>query len=74
MLHKMDILHNDSHRFQENKDKSLVFVMENGGREYFIQSKDAELIDYMLLDKFIRAICIDTRRTQSLYHRLISKQ
>jgi len=36
VLHKMDILHNDSHLLLENKDKSLLFVMQNGGRDYHI--------------------------------------
>ena len=73
VLHKLDILFNDSHRLAENKDKSLIFVIENGDREYFINSKEAEVLDYHIMDKIIRAICIDPRRTQSLYHRLVSR-
>ena len=63
VLHKINILQNDSHRFDSNKDKSLVFVMTNNRRDYWIQTKNAEVIDYKLLDKYIRAICIDTTRT-----------
>ena len=74
VLHKIDILFNDSHQLAENKDKSLIFVVENGDREYFFNSKDAEVLDYHIMDKIIRAICIDPKRTQSLYHRLISRQ
>ena len=36
VLHKLDIIYNDSHRFAENKDKSLIFIVENGGRGYHI--------------------------------------
>lgn len=32
VLHKLDILHNDSHSFGENRDNSLIFIMENGDR------------------------------------------
>ena len=46
VLHKLDIYHNDKHEYKENKDKSLVFVMENFGRKYSIQTKNAEEIDY----------------------------
>ena len=63
VLHKLDIIYNDSHRLAENKDKSLIFVIENGNREYFLNSKQAELLDYHVVDKIIRAICVDTHRT-----------
>lgn len=72
--HKLDIIHNDEHAFEEAKDKSLVFTMTNHGRIYRIHTKNADVIDYHTLDKFIRAICIDTKRSQNLYHRLISRQ
>ena len=36
VLHKLDIYHNDKHEYKENKDKSLVFIMENFGRKYSI--------------------------------------
>lgn len=74
VLHKLDIIYNDSHRLAENKDKSLIFVVENGNREYFFNSKQAELLNYQIVDKIIRAISVDTRRTQSLYHHLVSRQ
>ena len=74
VLHKLDILHNDSHYLDKNKDNSLVFVVENGGREYAINSQNAEVIDYKLLDKYVRAICIDTSRASGNYHHLTSRQ
>ena len=74
VLHKLEIIHNMSHSYEEGRDKALVFIMENSKRRYSIKTKDAEVIDYQLLDKFMRAICIDTHRTQNLYHRLISRQ
>ena len=36
VLHKINILQNDTHRLDENKDKSLIFIVENSGREYYI--------------------------------------
>jgi len=65
VLHKLDIIHNDTHRLAENKDKSLIFVIENADREYFFNSKQAEQLDYQIIDKIIRAVCVDTRRTQN---------
>ena len=74
VLHKLDILFNDKYHFKKSKrDDSLVFVMENSDREYLIKAKDAEVIDYQLIDKFIKAICIDTKCTQG-YHRLVSRK
>lgn len=46
VLHKLEIIHNMSHHFEEGKDKSLVFIMENSKRKYFIRTKDADVIDY----------------------------
>ena len=46
VLHKLEIIHNMSHNFEDGKDKALVFVMVNSQRKYYIRTKDAEIIDY----------------------------
>ena len=63
ILHKLNIIDNETHRYDVGKDKSLVFTMENSGREYKVRTKDAEVLDYQLMDKLLRAICLDTKRT-----------
>jgi sporulation protein YlmC with PRC-barrel domain len=45
------------------KDKSIVFVMKNAGREFYLSTKNAVKIDYNLIDRVIRAICVNTDRS-----------
>ena len=73
LLHKVNILENHNNEFAEAKDGSLVFVMVNNGRRFTLTTKDAELIDYDLLDRIVRAITVDTDRSQQVYHHLISR-
>jgi len=73
LLHKVNILENHKNEFAEAKDGSLVFVMVNNGRRFTLTTKDAELIDYDLLDRIVRAITVDTDRSQQVYHHLISR-
>lgn len=72
-LHKVNILDNHENSFEEAKDGSLVFVMVNNGRPFKIGCKDAELIDYDLTDRIVKAITVETSRSQQLYHHLISR-
>ena len=72
-LHKVSILHNHENAFEEAKDGSLIFVMVNNGRKFKLASKDAVLVDYDLTDRVVRAITVDTTRSQQVYHRLISR-
>lgn len=74
MLHKLNIMDNREHEITESKDKSLIFVMVNSGREFYISAKNAEKIDYDLIDRVIRAICVNTKHSQQVFHHLISKQ
>jgi len=72
-LHKVNILDNHENSFEEAKDGSLVFVMVNNGRAFKLPCKDAELIDYDLTDRIVKAITVETNRSQQLYHHLISR-
>lgn len=72
LLHKLNIIDNREHELTEAKDKSLLFVMSNSGREFIIAAKNSEKIDYDMIDRIIRAICVDTSRSQEVYHHLIS--
>lgn len=72
-LHKVNILDNHENAFEEAKDGSLVFVMINNGRSFNLACKDAELIDYDLTDRLVKAITVETSRSQQVYHRLISR-
>lgn len=61
MLHKLNIMDNEEHEIVDNKDH-LLFVMNNSGREYLIANKNAKTIDYDLLDRILKGICIDTQK------------
>ena len=56
-LHKVSILENHENLFEEAKDGSLVFVMINNGRCFKLACKDAEMIDYDLTDRIVKASC-----------------
>jgi hypothetical protein len=70
MLHRMNIVDNNEHEIVENKDH-LVFVMNNSGREYLLTNKNVVKIDYDLVDRLLKGICIDTLKFQKLYNRLL---
>ena len=61
MLHRMNIIDNDTHEIVENKDH-LVFVINNSGREYLIANKNAVKFDYDLMDRVMKGICIDSSK------------
>ena len=73
VLHKVDIVHIDEHVVQEKKNKELVFVMTSFGRSFSMSNKNAQYIDYDLVDRVIHAVPVDTVKHQSLYHHLIYK-
>lgn len=73
VLHKVSIIENREHEIVQTKT-SLIFVMKNSGREYLISCKDAKMLDYDLIDRIVRAICVDTNRTTQVFHHLIHKQ
>jgi len=41
VLHKLNIIENREHEVVDSKDKSLIFVMRNSGREYYFSTKNA---------------------------------
>ena len=59
MLHKLNIIDNEEHEIIDNKDH-LVFVINNSGREYLLANKKVPVIDYDLLDRIMKGICVDT--------------
>lgn len=59
MLHKLNIIDNDEHEIVDNKDH-LLFVMNNSGREFLIANKNAKYIDYDLIDRILKGVCVDT--------------
>ena len=73
MLHRLNIIDNNEHEIVESKDH-LVFVMNNSGREYLLANKNCAKIDYDIIDRLIKGICIDTQKFQKLYNRLIYRQ
>lgn len=73
MLHKLNIMDNGEYEIIDAKDKSLVFVMKNSGREFYIASKNAKDVDFNLIDRLVRAICVDTRRSTAVFHHILNK-
>ena len=63
VLHKVNIIENREHELIDTKDKSIVFVMRNAGREFYFSTKNAIKLDYNLIDRVIRAICVETDRS-----------
>jgi hypothetical protein len=59
MLHRLNIIDNYEHEIVENKDH-LVFVMNNSGREFLVANKNCVKLDYDLVDRIMKGICIDT--------------
>ena len=73
MFHRLNIIDNNEHEIVENKDH-LVFVMNNSGREYLLGNKDCVKMDYDMIDRLMKGICIDTLKFQKLYNRLLYRQ
>jgi len=73
MLHRLNIIDNNSHTIIEKKNY-LIFVINNCGREYYISSKDCDIIDYDIIDRMIKGVAIDTKKFQKLYHRLLYRK
>lgn len=73
MLHRLNVIDNNEHEIVENKDH-LVFVMNNSGREYLLANKNCAVIDYDLIDRLMKGICIDTLKFQKLYNHLLFRQ
>lgn len=61
MLHRLNIIDNTEHEIIEN-NKSLTFVMTNSGRPFFLNNKDAIHIDYDIIDRILKGICVDSKR------------
>lgn len=73
VLHKANIIDNRAYKIEDSKN-GLDFVMINSGRNFMVSNKNAPLIDYDLVDRLIRGICVDTLRSQKVFHHLLSKQ
>lgn len=73
MTHKLNIMDNSEYEIVDQK-KSIVFVMKNSGREFYIATKNAKAVDFNLIDRIVRAICIDTRRSTAVFHHILNKE
>jgi hypothetical protein len=59
MLHRLNIINNSEHEIVEKKGH-LIFVMNNSGRSYLLSNKNATRIDYDMIDRLMKGVCIDT--------------
>ena len=76
VLHKINIIDSESSRIGENPrdKKSLLFTMTNSGRSFHLSNKDVDNMDYDLVDRVVRGIAVDTKRSQKVFHHLLAKQ
>lgn len=70
MLHKMNIIDNQSHAIEDRKNH-LLFIIDNSGREYVVSNRNCKQLDYDLLDRVMKGIQVETGKFQKLYNRLI---
>ena len=61
-MHKLNIVNSTEHEIKQLKNKELVFIMTNCGRDFSLSNKDAKYIDYDLIDRILHAIPIDTQK------------
>jgi hypothetical protein len=61
MLHRLNIIDNQEHEIVENKDH-LVFVINNSGRPFLVANKSCVKIDYDIIDRVMKGICIQTEK------------
>ena len=73
VLHKVDIVQIEEHEVQTKKNKELINVMTSFGRSFSMSNKNAQYLDYDLVDRVIPVVPVDTVKHQSLYHHLIYK-
>ena len=45
--------------------------MNNSGREYLVANKGTVKLDYDIVDRIMKGICVETHKFQKLYNRLI---
>ena len=74
--HKLNIVDSDHSNISEwtGDKKSLLFTMYNSGRKFSLCNKDVEDMDYDLIDRLVRGIAVDTKRSQKVFHHLLAKQ
>lgn len=67
-------MENDHYEIINSKDGKLIFVMVNAGREFYIATKNANSFDFNLIDRIVRAICVETKRCTNVFHHILHKQ
>jgi preprotein translocase subunit YajC len=74
ILQKINILHSDQYNIETEDDgESILFVMENDGRDFQMSTKDCKLVNLDLTDRICKGICIDTKQRGNLYHRIFDR-
>jgi len=72
--HKLNIMDNGEYEIVDSKDGKIVFVMINSGREFYISTKNAKNMDFNLIDRLVRAICVETKRSTNVFHHILNKE
>jgi hypothetical protein len=74
-LQKLNILQSDKYSIDTAPDgKSILFTMCNCERDFELSTEAAKVIDFDLVDRIVKGICIDTLKRGNLYHRTFERQ
>lgn len=74
VLHKLNIIDMESYEIVTAKDGTISFAIVNAGSEYVITTKGVSAFDFNLIDRIVRAICVETKRATNVFHHQIHKQ
>jgi hypothetical protein len=74
MIHKVQIINNGAYQVLNNEKGKIVFVTLNAAGTFCINTDGAAMIDFQLIDRLVKGVCIDTRREAKVYHRAYSRQ
>lgn len=73
VLQRINILQIDSYG-HDATENGIVFTISSGERDFRISTEGAPVIDYNLIDRIVKGICVDTRKRGNLYHRVFERQ
>lgn len=73
-LHKINIIENDQYNIENEKDGTLQFEIYNGGKKFVILSRNVNSFDFNMIDRLIRAICVDTKSSTNVFHHILAKK
>lgn len=74
VLHKVNIMNNDSYEIVDRGKYGLVFLMDNSARTFYFATKFAVKADINMLDRVVRGIQVDTKKNTRVFHHQLAKE